>query len=157
MGRRDVRTIVVRKWMTVILLIVVSAAMSGMLYYLSGKAYSSGREPLRDLIFRLMQRRGDVSRNAVLASVMPSIAGMLFFMPWGFLMFLALDRPERRGRAYLFTILTGALFAIALQFWQSYLPTRVLGLPDAVANTCGAFAGAIVGHLRKRVRVQFDY
>ena len=155
MGRRELRVIVVRKWMTVILLIVVSAAMSAMLFYLSGKAVSTGREPLRDLLLRLMQRSGSVSRNAVLASVMPSIAGMLFFVPWGFLMFLALDIPGRRGRAYFFTIITGALFAIALQVWQSYLPTRVLALPDALANTSGAFLGAILGHVRKRVRVQF--
>lgn len=156
MGRREVRVVVVRKWMTIVLLVAVSSAMAAMLYYLSGKAYSSGAEPLRDLILRVMQRRGAVSRNVVLASMMPAIAGMLFFVPWGFLMFLALDVPARRGRAYFFTIITGALFAIGLQVWQSYLPTRVFALPDALANTCGAFAGAIAGHIRKRIRVQFD-
>lgn len=158
MGKREVRLIVVRKWVTVLLLIVVSAAMTAFIFYLSGKAYENGREPMRDLLLRLMQRGVDVPRSAVLASVMPSIANMIFFLPWGFLMFLALDSPSRgRGKSYLITVIVGGLFAIAMEVWQSFLPTRVIGLPDTVANAFGALAGAMAGHLRKRVRVQFDY
>ena len=158
MGKREVRMIVVPKWVTFILLIVVSAAMTALILYLSGKAYTNGREPLRDVLLRLMQRGGEVPRNAILASVMPSIANTLFFLPWGFLMFLAIDTPSRsRGKSYLITVIIGALFAIAMEVWQSFLPTRVIGLPDTVANAFGALAGAMAGHLRKRVRVQFDY
>src|SRR5450755_3346943 len=102
MGKREVRLIVVPKWVTVILLIVVSAAMTALILYLSGKAYENGREPMRDLLLRLMQRGADVPRSAILASVMPSIANMLFFVPWGFLMFLAIDSPSRgRAKSYL--------------------------------------------------------
>ncbi len=158
MGKRELRMIVVPKWATVVLLIVVSAAMAALILYLSGKAYTNGREPLRDLLLRVMQRGGEIPRHAVLASVMPSIANILFFLPWGFLMFLAVDTPLRsRGKSYLITVIIGALFAIAMEVWQSFLPTRVVGLPDTIANAFGALAGAIVGHLRKRVRVQFDY
>ena len=158
MGKRKVRLIVVRKWVTVLLLIVVSAAMTAFILYLSGKAYENGREPMRDLLLRLMQRGADVPRSAILASVMPSIANMIFFLPWGFLMFLALDSPARgRVKSYLVTVIVGALFAIAMEVWQSFLPTRVIGLPDTVANAFGALAGAMAGHLRKRVRLQFDY
>src|SRR6185436_847043 len=124
MGKREVNVIRVPKWATCILLVLVSAGMVAMLAYLSGRAYTSGREPLRDLLLHVMQRGADVTRNAILAGVMPSIANMLFFMPWGFLMFLALDTPSRaRSRTYLITILIGALFAAAMQVTQSFLPT----------------------------------
>jgi VanZ family protein len=158
MGKREVRVIVVPKWVTAILLIIVSAAMVGLLFYLSGKAYASGSEPLRELMIATMQRRATVSRNAVLASLMPIIADILLFVPWGFLMFVLADSPaRRRSRSYLITVAAGAIFAAAMQAWQSMLPTRVMGLPDTLANAVGAFAGAMAGHLRKRVRVQFDY
>jgi VanZ family protein len=157
MGKSELRIIRVPKWVTAVLLVIVSAVMLAMLFYLSGKAYANGREPLRDLILRVMQR-GPVSRNAVLASIMPAIANMLFFLPWGFLLFLAIDTPSRsRGRTYLITVVAGTLFAIAMQVWQTFLPTRVLAAPDAVADGFGALAGAIAGHVRKRMRVQFDY
>jgi len=158
MGKREVRVVVVPKWATVVLLVVVSGAMTTLILYLSGKAYTNGREPLRDLLLRLMQRGGEIPRHAILASVMPSIADMLFFLPWGFLMFLAVDMPSHgRGKSYLITVIIGVLFAIALEASQSLLPTRVIGLPDTIASSFGALAGAIAGHLRKRVRMQFDY
>lgn len=158
MGKAEVRTIVVPKWVTIILLIAVSATMAGLIVYLSGKAFTNGREPLRDLLLRLMQRGGEIPRSAIMASIMPSIANILFFVPWGFLMFLAVDTPSRsRGKSYLITVIAGALFAVAIDVWQDFLPTRVIGLPDTVANAVGALAGAMAGHLRKRVRVQFDY
>lgn len=157
MGKREVRTVVVPKWVTIALLLLVSAAMVVMLDYLSGKTYANGREPLRDLLLRVMQR-GPITGNAILASIMPAIANILFFVPWGFLMFLALDSPERdRGRTYLIAVTVGTLFAVALEVWQTFLPTRVLTLPDTMADACGVFAGAVAGHLRKRVRIQFDY
>lgn len=158
MGKAEVRTIVVPKWVTVILLVAVSAAMAALIVYLSGKAFTNGREPLRDLLLRLMQRGGEIPRSAIMASIMPSIANILFFLPWGFLMFLAVDAPSRsRGKSYLITVIAGALFAVAIEVWQGFLPTRVIGLPDTIANAVGALAGAMAGHLRKRVRVQFDY
>lgn len=157
MGKREVRVIVVRKWATVVLLVIVSGAMLATLYYLSGKAYSNGREPLRDLLLRMVQR-DRVSSNAVLASIMPAIANILFFLPWGFLMFLALDVPSRnRARTYCITVVAGALFAVAMEVWQTFLPTPVLALPDTIAHSAGALTGAMVAHVRKRVRLQFDY
>lgn len=158
MAKGEVRTIVVPKWVTIILLIAVSATMAALIVYLSGKAYTNGREPLRDLLLRIMQRGGDIPRSAIMASIMPSIANILFFVPWGFLMFLAVDTPSRsRGKSYLITVIVGMLFAIAIEVWQSFLPTRVIGLPDTIAYAVGALAGAMAGHLRKRVKVQFDY
>ncbi|HEX9160344.1 MAG TPA: VanZ family protein [Thermoanaerobaculia bacterium] len=158
MDKRRVRVIVVRKWVTITLLVIVSAAMAALLYWLSGKAYATGREPFRELVVRLMQRTQPVSRNVVLASLMPVTANILFFLPWGFLLFLAIDSPSRpRSRAYLTTLIAGALFALSMELWQNFLPTRVTTVPDTAANTLGAVAGAAAGHLRKRIRIQFDY
>lgn len=158
MGKREVRVIVIRKRTTVVLLVIVSAAMAAFLFYLSGKAYASGSEPLREMLLRTLQRRGPVTRDAVLAGLMPVIANALFFMPWGFLMFLALDSPARRRfRTYLITLVAGVLFALSMAIWQSFLPTRVTGILDTLANGAGALMGAIAGHLRKRVHLQFDY
>lgn len=157
MGKLEVRVIVVRKGTTIALLILVSVVMVALLDYLSGKAYTSESEPLRDLVLRTLQRRYPVTPDAVLAGSVSAIANILFFMPWGFLMFLFLDAPSRsRGRSYLFTVLSGAIFALAMVLWQSFLPTRVTGLPDALANAFGVLTGAMAGHVRKRVRVQFN-
>ena len=158
MGRREVRVIVVRKRTTVALLVIVSAAMAALVFYLSGKAYTSGGEQLRDLLLRTLQREHPISRNALLSGAMPVIANILFFVPWGFLMFLALDSPSRtRGQTYLATVLGGTIFAVVMTIWGNYLPTRVTGVVDALTNGAGALIGAAAGHVRKRVRVQFDY
>ncbi|HEV8658759.1 MAG TPA: VanZ family protein [Thermoanaerobaculia bacterium] len=159
MGKREVRVIVVRKYMTVALLVLVSALMAALLFYLSGKAYTNeDDEPLTQLLLRTMHRQAPITRDALLAGLMPVIANMLFFVPWGFLVFLFFDSPKRpRSRTYLITVLAGAIFAAAMEIWQSLLPTRVIGVFDVLSNTLGALAGAIAGHVRKRVRVQFDY
>lgn len=158
MGKREVHVIVIRKRTTVALLVVVSAAMAALLFYLSGKAYASGSEPLREMLLSALQTRRPVTRDAVLAGLMPVIANALFFVPWGFLMFLALDSPARkRFRTYVVTIVAGVIFALSMVVWQRFLPTRVTGILDALANGAGALMGAVAGHLRKRVHLQFDY
>jgi len=159
MGKRETRVIVVRKRTTITLLVLVSAAMAGLLYWLSGRAYATGSHATIDLLQRLLLREGPPpSRQAMLASMMPVIANMLLFLPWGFLLFLALDTPRRpRLRTYLMTFLAGLLFAAAMEIWQYFLPTRVTSWVDAFSNALGAVVGAIGGHLRKQVRVQFEH
>ncbi|SRR5712691_792622 len=158
MGKKQVRVIVVRKPATVALLVLVSALMSALLFYLSGKAYTNEDEPLRRLLLHAMQRQSPIKPDALLAGLMPVIANILFFVPWGILAFLLFDSPSRaRSRTYLITVLSGVVFAIALAIWQSSLPTRVTGPLDISANALGALIGAIAGHVRKRVHVQFDY
>ncbi len=157
MGKRDVRTIVVSKRITVVLLLLVSAAMIALLFYLSGKAYASGSEPLAQLLLHIMYRQQSLNRNAVLAGMMPALANLFLFVPWGFLAFLLFDSPARpRRRTYVITVIAGAIFAAGMESWQYFLPTRVTGPLDAVANTVGAFTGALAGHLRKTVRFQFE-
>jgi hypothetical protein len=158
MGRREVRVIVVRKSVAVALLVIVSAALVALVYYLSGRAYASGYYPIRDLILGLGESRHPLSRDALLASLMPVFADVLLFVPWGFLLFVVLDRPGRpRSRTYALTFLAGLAFAGLLDGWQHFLPTRVTDSLDTIANAFGAMGGALAGHLRKQVRIQFDY
>lgn len=157
MGKRQVHVIRVRRWVTVVLLVVTSAAMAGLVYVLSGRAYA-GDSPLRELLTRLLRGGRSLSPDAFLAFLMPMIANALLFVPWGFLAFLSLDAPVRpRVRTYALTVVAGLLFAAAIATWQELLPTRVTTFGDAVANGAGALAGAALGHLRKEMRVRFDF
>lgn len=159
MGKRQVHVVVVRKPVTVALLVVTSAAMAALVWFLSGKAYAADTHPLRELLARLFgSRRGSLSPDAFLAFLMPVIANILLFVPWGFLAFVALDSARRpRTQTYVMTVLAAAIFAVAMLLWQMSLPTRVTSLPDMIANCAGAFAGAALGHARKTVRVRFDF
>src|SRR5436309_2696287 len=152
MGKKTIRTILVPRWITVALLVVVSLAMAGLIAMLSGRAYLRPRLTIADIV-SLAHRydRGALSNDAILATAAPGIADILFFMPWGALAFLAFDGGEgHRLRTYLLTLVVGLTFALGLVAWQSALPTRVTGWEDAGWNTFGSFAGAIAGHLRKR-------
>lgn len=158
MGKPHVSVVRVRKPVTVALLVLVTAAMVGLLYLLSGKAYAAETDPMRELVARLLgARRGPVSRGALFAILMPVLANVLLFVPWGFLAFVALDRTSRPRRvSYLLTACGAAILASAMVFWQSFLPTRVTSTPYAVSNALGALAGAALGHARKSVHIRFD-
>lgn len=158
MGKGQVHVVVVRKPVTFALLALVTAAMLGLLFLLSGKAYAAETHPMREMLARLLGgSRVPVSRGAFFAFLMPIAANALLFVPWGFLAFVALDRPSRpRRRTYAITVIGAAIFASAMVVWQSFLPTRVTSTPDMISNALGAFAGAALGHARKGVHVHFD-
>jgi VanZ family protein len=158
MGKRHVHVIAVRKPVTFVLLVLTMAAMASLLYLLSGKAYAADTHPIREILARLLgSGRGPVSRDAVLAFLMPVIANVLLFVPWGFLAFVMLDAPlRRRSVTYAITVVAALVFAIAMYVWQLYLPTRVTSLADTLANGAGALAGAALGHARKGMRVRFE-
>jgi hypothetical protein len=158
MAKRTIQTILVPRWATVVLLILLSAAMAGLIAMLSGRAYLRQRLTIPELV-ALVHRydQGALSNDALLATAAPGIADILFFMPWGALAFLAFDGGDgHRFRTYLLTFAVGLTFALGLVAWQSALPTRVTGWEDAGWNTFGCMAGAVAGHLRKRLRVRFD-
>lgn len=157
MGKREVRVIVVPKRVTIALLVLVSGAMAGLVYFLSGRTYVRDAHPVTDLFLRLLSR-DDPPRDAILAALMPAIANALIFVPWGFLAFIAIDSPRRtRIRTYLITFVVAAIFAAAMEVWQIFLPTRVTSPMDAIANTLGALLGAMGGHLRKEIHVRFEH
>jgi hypothetical protein len=155
MGKAEIRTIRVPRWVTVVLLLLVSAAMGALIYALSGRAYTPERGTLVDVVAAL--RRGDDRPVTVLAVAAPFIADILFFLPWGAIAFLAIDREgQPLSRSYSATVLVGVAFALSLAVWQRTLPTRVTGGFDVLWNAVGCLAGAIVGHMRKRVRIRFE-
>ncbi len=154
MGKREVRVIVVSKRVSLLLLILTTAAMIALFVYLQGRAYATEAYPLGAL---LQPGAMPLPRLVVLAGLMPLAANILLFMPWGFLVFVIADSPEtRRLRAYLITVALGVLFAAAVQLWQRFMPTRVIAPLDIVANTAGVLGGAFLGHLRKRIYIRFD-
>jgi VanZ family protein len=144
---------------TLALLALTTIAIASLIYFLSGKAYAAETHPIREILARLLgSNRGPVSRGTVLAFLMPIIANILLFVPWGFLAFLAFDgRTRSRGWAYGATVVGAIVFAATLLVWQQTLPTRVTSLPDTFANGLGALAGAALGHARKGVHVRFDF
>src|SRR6185369_8790594 len=94
----------------------------------------------------------------LIAAVMPLLADVIAFLPWGFLAFIALDtKGRRRFRSYLLTCAAAVAFALALVLWQYLLPTRVTTFGDTIFNLAGALLGASIGHLRRTVRIQFTY
>lgn len=158
MGKRQVRVIPVSKPVTVAMLFLVTGLMLWLLHFLSGKAYASEDSAFRSLALMVMRAEKPLSRHAVLASMMPILANMLLFIPWGFLMFVALDRAKAsRRNTYLITLATGVVFALAVYAGQSFLPTRVTTLTDCIANAAGVVMGAVLGHMRKDIRVRFDF
>ncbi|HEX8173119.1 MAG TPA: VanZ family protein [Thermoanaerobaculia bacterium] len=159
MGKRRVHVIVVRKPVSFALLLLVTAALVALLYFLSGKAYAAETNPVRDALARLLgSRRVALSRDALLAMLMPVLGNILLFLPWGFLAFVVFDREPRRPlRTYVMTLVAAIVFSAALYLWQSFLPTRVTSVTDAAANAAGALAGAFMAHARRRLLVRFDF
>src|SRR5258708_27170059 len=103
MGKPDVRTFQVPRWVTVTLLVAVSVAMAALVVFLSGRAYLRQQLSVQDIV-SLIHRydRGALSIDSVLATMAPGIADILFFMPWGALAFLSFAGGEQhRLRTYL--------------------------------------------------------
>jgi len=157
-GKPAARTVIVPRWVTIVLLIGVSIGMAVLIASLSGRAYIRHRLTLAEIV-SLINRydQGAVSNDALLATAAPAITDILFFIPWGALAFLAFDSGERhRLRTYLLTLAVGVTFALGLVAWQAALPTRVTGWDDAGWNALGCLLGAVGGHLRKRLRIRFE-
>jgi VanZ family protein len=155
MGVSQVRTIRVSKRVSSLLLILVSIGIAALIWSLSGRAYA--KHGIGELVARLMEQPKPPSNDRLIAALMPVLADVLLFVPWGFLMFVVVDRPSRRRSiSYAITFVTGLLFALVLSAWQLTLPTRVTTYADAVTNAFGALAGAACGHVRKGLRVRFD-
>ncbi len=157
MEKGQVRVVIVPKWATAALLVVYSAAIMGLVLFLSGRAYAGDRSPAL-LILSIFNRwdRGVLTNSALVAALMQPLASIVLFVPWGLLAFLVLDRAERpRLRSHGLVTLGGLVFALAIAGWQYALPTRVTNLYDSLWHGLGALTGSMLGYLRKRVHVQF--
>jgi len=156
-GKSEIRVVHVPRWVTVALWVVVSAAMAASVYLLSGRAYER-ETPLADIASMIRRYdAGSATSSALLATIAPAAAGILFFLPWGALAFLSLDGAQRsRKVTYTATMTLGVAFALGLMAWQAVLPTRITGSIDAFWNFVGCASGAALGHARKRVRIRFE-
>ena len=152
-------TIVIRRPFTILLLLIATIAIAATTLWMSGKSYSKidpiPFEDLRHLANRVAHR--PVPTRVFALIVVPIIANVLLFMPWGFLMFIALYTVERPTvQTYVLTVLLGLTFACAIEAWQYFLPSRVADINDIIWNTVGTLAGAILAHLRLRLRFEFE-
>ena len=159
MPPKGLRSVQVTRRATLLLLVLTSLLLLGLTLTLTGRTYKKvDPVPLRNLktlVERLDQ--GAVPTDVVVALAMPMILNTLIFLPWGFLMFVVLDQKERPAwQSYLFTIVLAIGFSSLIEGWQYFLPTRVTDIDDVIWNGVGALLGAVLGHLRKRVRFEFE-
>ncbi|MEO8379653.1 MAG: VanZ family protein, partial [Acidobacteriota bacterium] len=138
---------------------VTTLAIVAITVWMSGKSYENFDpipfDELRHLARRLEHRT--ISTHVLALIVVPMIANVLLFVPWGFLMFITLyttDRPTLQ--TYVLTILLGFSFTLGIEAWQYFLPSRVADVNDVIWNTSGTVLGAFLGHARLRVRFEFE-
>ena len=153
------REVIIRKPLTVLLLAITTLAIVGVTIWLSGKSYENFEpipfDDLRYLARRLAAR--PISTHMLAVIVVPMIANVLLFVPWGFFAFITLytvDRPTMQ--TYVLTILLGFSFTLGIEAWQYFLPSRVADINDVIWNTSGTILGALLGHARLRVRFEFE-
>lgn len=152
-------TLTIPRWVTIVLLLIATVVIIGVTLGSSGKSYSKVDpipfDDLRHLYHRIARR--PISTHILAVIVVPVVANVLLFMPWGFLMFISLYSVERPTvQAYLLTILMGFSLTVTIEALQYFLPSRVADVNDIIWNTVGTVAGAILGHMRLRVRVEFE-
>ena len=152
------REVTIRKPYTILMLLVATAAIVAITVWMSGRSYSNldpiPFDDIRYLAKRLAAR--PISTHILAVLVVPMIANVLLFLPWGFLTFIALYTVERPTlQTYVLTILLGFSFSLVIEGWQYFLPSRVADVNDVIWNTTGAVVGAFLGHARLRVRFEF--
>jgi len=151
-------TITIRRPVTILLLLVVTVLIALTTIWMSGKSYTKV-DPLPFEDIRHLSHRMDrhpVSTHILAVIVVPIIANVLLFVPWGFLMFITLYTVNRPTlQTYVLTLLLGFTFTCAIEGWQYFLPNRVADVNDIIWNTTGVLLGAIVGHMRERLRFEF--
>jgi len=69
------------------------------------------------------------------------------FVPLGFVCGLYFRTVRQARRTALITIVIGATVSIAIEYFQSYLPTRFSGITDIITNTVGTWIGVMVCNL----------
>ena len=153
------REVVIKKPVTVLLLLITTLTIVTVTVWMGGKSYENFDpipfDDLRHLAKRVENR--PISTHILAVIIVPMIANVLLFVPWGFLTFITLytlDRPTLQ--TYILTILLGFSFTLGIEAWQYFLPSRVADVSDVIWNTSGTILGALLGHARLRVRFEFE-
>src|ERR1051325_12112982 len=152
-------TLTIRRPVTFVLLLAVTAAIIALTVWMTGRSYAKVDpipfEEIRPLARLLRDRQ--ISTQLLAVIVVPIIANVLLFVPWGFLMFICLYTEERPTvQTYVLTILLGFSLTVTIEGYQYFLPSRVADVNDVIWNTAGTVVGAILGHMRLRVRFEFE-
>lgn len=153
------RELVIRKPFTVLLLLASTVVIAAVTIWMSGKSYANldpiPFDDVRYVAHRLAER--PISTQLLAVLVVPMIANVLLFVPWGFFLFILLYSVERPTmQTYILTFFLGLTLSLVIEGWQYFLPSRVADVNDVIWNTLGAFLGALLGHGRLRVRFEFD-
>jgi glycopeptide antibiotics resistance protein len=153
------RVVVIRRPFTILLLLLVTVGIAVVTLWASGKSYTKvGPLPFDDIrhVATRLQHQ-PVSTRILALTFLPIVGNILLFVPWGFLMFIALytvDRPT--VQTYVLTALIGFTLTCGIEGWQYFLPSRVADINDIIWNTTGTLIGAIFGHMRERLRFEFE-
>jgi hypothetical protein len=152
-------TITVRRPVTFLLLLAATAVIILVTMQVGGKSYSKVDpipfEDLRHLEHRLARR--PISTQILSVILVPIIANIALFLPWAFFLFLLLYTVKRPTvQTYVLTLLLGFSFSCTIEAVQYFLPTRVADINDIIWNSVGTLFGAVLGHLRARVRFEFE-
>ena len=153
------RDVAIPKYVTVLLLLATTVVIVAVTVWMAGKSYENFEPIPFDDLRNLARRLGDrpISTHILAVIVVPMIANVLLFVPWGFLTFITLYNVERPTlQTYVLTVLLGFSFTLAIEAWQYFLPSRVADVNDVIWNTSGTVLGAILGHARLRVRFDFE-
>ena len=153
------REVLVKKPITVLLWMATTLAIITITLWMAGRSYENFEpipfDDLRYLAKRLAER--PISTHILAVLVVPMIANVLLFVPWGFLAFITFYNVERPTlQTYILTILLGFSFTLGIEAWQYFLPSRVADINDVIWNTSGTILGALLGHARLRVRFEFE-
>ena len=159
MIQQPLTNLVVPRYIAILLLLLATVMIAALTIYTSGKSYTKVEplpfDELRHLAHRVAHK--PVSTHILAVIIVPIIGNILLFAPWGFLTFIALYTVERPTvQTYVLTILLGFSFSIGIEAWQYFLPSRVADINDVIWNTTGTILGAILGHMRLRVRFEFE-
>jgi len=154
-----VRDIVIRKPLTSVLLLAVTITIAALTIGTSGRSYSAldpiPFDDIRYLAKRLPER--PISTHLLAVIVMPIVGNVLLFVPWGFLTFILFYTIERPTlQTYVLTTLLGLSLTLGIEAYQYFLPSRVADVNDVIWNCAGTVLGAILGHARLRVRLEFE-
>jgi len=153
------RDVTVPRPVTAAALLLVTVAIIALTVWMSGHSYENFDPfPFSSLktLARILATR-TISTQMLAVIVMPMIANVLLFVPWGMLTFIVLYNTERPTlQTYVLTILLGFSFSLGIEAWQYFLPSRVADINDVIWNTAGTVAGAILGHARLRLRFEFE-
>ena len=114
------REIRIGKRVTVVLLLATSIAIGAVTVWMSGRSYENFDpipfDELRFLAKRLSEK--PISTRVLALIVVPMIANVLLFVPWGFFAFIAFSSAERSTlQTYTLTILLGFSLTLFIEAW----------------------------------------